>query len=453
MLTPVQVTQAGDDMHRLISDLYPICRSITGEGVRATLRRLQEEIRLEVTEVPSGVQVFDWTVPQEWNIRDAYIKDSQGNRIVDFQKSNLHVLNYSIPIQATFSLEQLKPHLYTLPEHPDWIPYHTSYYEENWGFCLAHNQYLSLADDSYEVSIDSTLEDGSLTYGEYVLPGRTEEEVLISCHVCHPSLCNDNLSGIAVAVSLAKYLESRDLRYTYRFLFIPASIGAITWLAKNFRDLKKIRHGLVLSCLGDASGFTYKRSRRGTAEIDRAMELALRFHGSAYQIEDFAPYGFDERQFCSPGLNLPVGCFSRSMYDRVPEYHTSADNLDFVKSHQLAGALSLCTAVFDILENNKTYCNQKPYGEPQLGKRGLYRSIGGDNIEDENLARLWVLNLSDGEHALLDIAERAGLSFGAVRNAAQALSNKDLLVERNDIANDGLNKEAILSYHDFFRAV
>jgi aminopeptidase-like protein len=419
--------EAGQELHEFTASLYPICRSITGDGIRQTLESIGRQIPLRISEVPSGSSVFDWTVPKEWNIRDAFIKGVDGNRLVDFQRSNLHVMNYSTPVRATMPLSELKQHLFTLPDHPDWIPYRTSYYQENWGFCLAHNQMLALEDGDYEVCIDSTLEDGHLTYGECYLPGRSTDEVLVSCHACHPSLANDNLSGITVATALAQLLSGQDLRYSYRFLFIPGTIGAITWLARNPEAAQRIRHGLVLTCIGDAGGFHYKKSRRGDAEIDRAAAHILRHYSESPEILDFSPYGYDERQYCSPGFNLAVGCLMRSVWGTFPEYHTSADNLDFIRPLQLAGSLRVCVAIVDVLENNLRYCNQNPYCEPQLGKRNLYRSTGGEAIGTEISARLWVLNFSDGKHSLLDIAERSGLPFAAVSDAADLLCQGGLL--------------------------
>ena len=307
-------------MYALVSELYPICRSITGDGVRDTLRRIGTHVPLEISEVPSGTQVFDWTIPREWNIRDAFIKNSRGERIVDFKRSNLHVLNYSTPVHARLSLQELRPHLFSIEQHPTWIPYRTSYYAENWGFCVSHDQLQSLTDDEYEVCIDSSLSDGSLTYGEYYLPGETTDEVLVSCHVCHPSLCNDNLSGISVATFLASEVARRPRRYWYRFLFIPGTIGAITWLARNKDRASRIQHGLVLTCVGDPGGFHYKRSRQGHAEIDRVVEHVLRHEGVSHEVLDFSPYGYDERQYCSPGFNLAVGCLMRSVSGQFPEY-------------------------------------------------------------------------------------------------------------------------------------
>jgi aminopeptidase-like protein len=427
-LEQIDLTEIGQELHRFAADLYPICRSITGEGMRRTLALIQSRIPLQIVEVPTGTTVFDWSIPKEWNIRDAYIKGPDGNRVVDFLRCSLHVLNYSTPMHAIMPLSILKPHLFTLPEHPDWIPYRTSYYQENWGFCLSHNQMLALEDGDYEVCIDSSLKDGHLTYGECYIRGRSTDEVLISCHACHPSLANDNLSGLSVAVFLAQLLSGQNLHYSYRFLFIPGTIGAITWLAQNRETVGRIRHGLVLTCIGDAGGFHYKKSRRGNAEIDQAVAHVLRHYSDSPKILDFSPYGYDERQYCSPGFNLPIGCLMRSVWGTFPEYHTSADNLNFIQPPQLAASLHVCAAILDVLENNRRYCNQSPYCEPQLGRRNLYRSTGEDTVGVDISARLWVLNLSDGEHSLLDIAERSGMPFSAISDAAELLYQSGLLL-------------------------
>jgi aminopeptidase-like protein len=383
---------------------------------------------LEIHEVPTGTVVFDWTIPREWNIRDAYVKNSRGERVINFQRSNLHVVNYSVPVNKTLSLAELKEHLYTLPDQPELVPYRTSYYKETWGFCLSQRQLDFLPEDHYEVVIDSSLEDGALSYGECVIPGETSEEILISCHSCHPSLCNDNLSGIAVATYLAQILASRSNRFTYRFVFIPGTIGSLAWLSRNEHVVPNIKHGLVLACVGDPGAPSYKKSRRGDAEIDRAILHILAKSEKPFNVRDFSPYGYDERQYCSPGFNLPVGCLNRTQHGKFPQYHTSADNLDFVTPDALTGTLRLCLEIFSILENNHTYLNLNPKGEPQLGKRGLYRTIGGHaDAEAREMAMLWVLNLSDGQHSLLDIAERSGLKFETIQNAASDLQNHQLL--------------------------
>lgn len=424
----LDLNEIGQKMYQLMTRLYPICRSITGDGFRASVGLLQQHIPLEIHEVPSGTPVFDWTVPKEWNIRDAYVKNARGEKVIDFQQSNLHVVNYSIPIHQKMSLVELRDHLFSIPDQPEWIPYRTSYYKENWGFCLSHRQLQSLEEGEYEVYIDASLEAGHLTYGEYYLPGQTGDEVLISCHSCHPSLCNDNLSGMALATFLAKSLGQLSLRYSYRFLFIPGTIGAITWLCLNETQVNRIKHGLVVACVGDPGKSTYKRSRQGEAEIDRAVKHALKHSGQDYEIVDFSPYGYDERQYCSPGFNLPVGSLTRTPHGRYAEYHTSADNLDLVQPAYLADSLSKYLAVVNILENNQKYLNTNPKCEPQLGKRGLYGALGGQKEAKINeLAMLWVLNLADGRHSLLDIAERSALSFDTIQTAAAALLKHNLL--------------------------
>ena len=420
----------GADLYKMVEELYPICRSITGDGVRATLHAVQAHIPLTIHEVPSGTQVFDWTVPKEWNIQDGYIKDSQGNRIIDFKQSNLHVVGYSVGVKKRLPVKALKEHLFTLPDHPDWIPYRTSYYKEDWGFCLTHNQWLALQDEEYEVCIDATLEDGALTYGEWLVKGRSTDEVLISCHVCHPSLCNDNLSGIAAVTWLGKYLASCDRRYSYRILFLPGTIGPITWLSLNEEIVSHIKHGLVVALVGDSGPSTYKKSRQGHAEIDRVVDHVLRHAGNEFHIREFSPYGYDERQYCSPGFNLPVGCFMRTPNGCFPEYHTSADNLDLVKPQYLEDSYMKLVSIVETLEGNKTYINMNPKCEPQLGKRGLYRTLSGQAERgQQEMALFWVLNLSDGTSSLLDIAERAEMPFAVIKQAADRLEISGLVQE------------------------
>ncbi len=417
--------EQGEAMMALVRDLYPLCRSITGDGLRATLRLLQQHVPLEIREVPSGTPVFDWTVPNEWNIRDAYIEDAQGARVVDFRAHNLHVVNYSVPVRERLTLEALRPHLHTLPEHPDWIPYRTSYYRETWGFCLRHSTLLSLEEGEYEVVIDSSLEPGSLSFGELVLPGKSGDEVLFSAHCCHPSLANDNLSGIAVAILLAQLLAGTGSHhYTYRFLFVPATIGTIAWLSLNEAHLSHIEHGLVLAGVGDGGPLHFKRSRRGDSELDRAAAHVLSQRADTYTLP-FSPDGYDERQYGSPGINLPVGRLSRTPYGTYPEYHTSADNPSFISEASLVETLAWCLELVDVLEHNGRYRNLAPKGEPQLGKRGLYTHPDGRPTDMPAL--LWVLNLSDGKHTLLEVAERSGLAFGRVKEAADLLLRHDLL--------------------------
>jgi len=418
----------GAELHRWVRDLYPIGRSLTGDGVRETLRRLGELLPIVVQEVPSGTRVLDWTVPPEWNLREAWIENSRGERIVDARRSTLHVVGYSRPVRARLTLAELRPHLHSLPDRPDWIPYRTSYYADAWGFCLTDRQLRALPDDRYEVCVDATLQPGSLTYGECKLPGETEDEVLLSTHVCHPALGNDNLSGIVVAAFLGRWLSERRRRLTYRLLFVPGTIGSITWLARNESRVDRIAHGLVLTCLGDPGAPTYKRSRRGDAVIDRTAAHVLAGRG-AHQLLDFTPWGYDERQYCSPGFDLPVGCLMRTPHGQFPQYHTSADDLAFVRPDALADSLELATAILELVDRNRVFMNRQQKGEPQLGRRGLYPPVGGGPPGPDQLALLWVLNLSDGRHSLLDIAERARLPFDAVDRAASALAAHDLLRE------------------------
>ncbi|WP_371555103.1 DUF4910 domain-containing protein [Streptomyces longwoodensis] len=423
-----RVTGTGEEMYALVERMYPLCRSITGDGVRATLDIVGEYIPLQRHEVPTGTQVLDWTVPQEWNIRDAYVADATGRRVVDFAASSLHVLGYSVPVERTMPLSELRAHLHTLPDQPKWVPYRTSYYRPDWGFCLAQETLEALPDGDYEVRIDSTLADGHLSYAEHVVPGQVSDEVIVSSHVCHPSLANDNLAGIAVATFLARALAEGTPYYTYRFLFAPGTIGAITWLARNAERVERVRHGLVLACAGDSGQLTYKRSRRGDAGIDRVMRHVLEASGRPHRVTGFTPYGYDERQFCSPGFDLGVGSLSRTPYAGYPEYHTSADDLGFVSPEAMADTLAVCREAFAVLDRDRAYVNLSPYGEPQLGRRGLYDALGGrSDAKEAQMAMLWVLSLSDGEHGLLDVAERSGLPFETVAAAADALHGAGLI--------------------------
>ena len=422
--------ERGAALHAFAAPLFPVRRSLTGDGVRQTLAAIGERIPLAVHEVPTGTQVFDWSVPREWNLREAWIKDPAGRTVVDVRDSTLHVVGYSVPVHGKMPLAELREHLHTLPAQPDLTPYRTSYFKEAWGFCLPHRVLESLPEGEYEVRIDATLADGALTYGECFLPGRTEREVLISTHVCHPQLANDNLSGLAVVTFLAAALDGLALRNSYRFVFLPGTIGAITWLARNEDRADRIVGGLVAANLGDPGGFHFKQSRRGNTLIDRAVPQALRSLGEPLAVEPFVPFGYDERQYCSPGFDLPVGSLTRTPYGRYPEYHTSADDLAFLRPDSLAGSLQAYLAVMDILEGEARYLNLNPKCEPQLGRRGLYGSMGGaTGGRERELALLWVLNQSDGGPTLLDIAERSGVPFPVLREAADALLAAGLLRE------------------------
>lgn len=416
----------GESMHAAMSRLYPLCRSITGDGVRATLDVLGECLPIERRGVPSGTQAFDWTVNDEWNVRDAYIADRHGRRVVDFRRHNLHLVSYSVPVRATMTLSELRPHLHTLPDRPAWIPYRTTYYNRDWGFCLSERQLRSMDEGPYEVVVDTTIEPGELTYGELVLPGDTPEEVMISAHVCHPSLANDNLAGIVVATEVARTLRSLgSRRYTYRFLFAPGTIGSITWLSRNADVLPRLRHGLVVTGLGGAGCLVYKRSRRGTSVIDRAAAHVVGRRGG--EVRNYSPYGYDERQFNALGFDLPFGRLSRTPHGEYPEYHTSADDLSFVKPAELAESYLAVLELLDVLENDERYHNLSPHGEPQLGKRGLYPTTGGKQATDAVMAMLWVLAYSDGCTSLLDLAAIAGTDFADLRSAAGVLETAGLL--------------------------
>ena len=423
---------AGARMHAFVAELYPFCRSITGNGLRETLRRIAARISLEIHEVPTKTQVFDWSIPLEWNIRDAYVKNARGERVIDFRASTLSVVNYSVPVSGKMTLAELRPRLHSLPDRPRWIPYRTSYYKEDWGFCLSHERLLALPEGTYEVLIDSTLEPGSLTYGDLLLRGESEDEVLISAHACHPSLANDNLAGLAVATSLAELLQEARRRYSYRFVFAPGTIGAIAWLAAHGDETKKIRHGLVLACLGDAGRPNYKKSRRGDAVIDRAAVDVLKHRGT-HGVREFSPLGYDERQYNSPGFDLPVGSLTRTPNGEYPEYHTSADDPAFVRPESLADSLEILRDIVSVLENDAVYTRTHPFCEPQLGKRGLYSAVGGRTVQDDlEVAFLWTLNLADGAHGLLDIAERSGLPFDRIRQAAGLLCEHGLLTRKGE---------------------
>jgi aminopeptidase-like protein len=427
----------GIEAYELMRRLFPLGRSLTGGGVRATFDVLGEHVPLERTKIASGTQIFDWMVPDEWNISDAYVATPDGVRVIDFHRSSLHVVSYSEPVRARMSLEALRERLHSLPDQPDLVPYRTSYYHRTWGFCLSHRQLLELRPGEYDVVIDSTLEPGHLTYGEVRLEGTSEQEVLISTYVCHPSLANDNLSGIAVATMLAKQLSQRQLRHTYRFVFAPGTIGPLAWLHENRDGLRRIKYGLAISCIGDAGGLTYKRCRRGDSEVDRAVGLVLRDSGTAHRILEWEPWGGDERQFCAPGFDLPVGCLMRTPHGEFHGYHTSADSLERIRPESLAESVRVCLDVIEVLETNETYVNLSPYGEPQLGRRGLYRSSGGAvESPDDERALLWVLNLSDGRSSLLDIAARSGLTYAVILRAAERLEQAGLLAIAGSVSGD-----------------
>jgi aminopeptidase-like protein len=427
------VVEVGRQAYALIEQLYPFSRSLTGEGVRKTLRVLQSIIPLTVHEVPSGTRVYDWTVPDEWNIDDAYVMTGSGHRLIDFHASNLHVVAYSSPVDARMSHAELIKHIHTDSAHPDWTPYRHTFYRDSWGFCAPHRLLSELNEQEYQVRIDSSLAPGSLTYGELFLPGSEADEILISTHTCHPSLCNDNLSGIAVAALLARELRDRPRRLGIRFVFVPATLGPLVWLSRNEHLLPRIRAGLVLAGIGDPGPPTYTRSRHGSAPIDRAMVHVLAHSASNAQVREFAPVGYDQRQYCSPGFNLPIGGFNRTPNGEYVQYHTSADNLELVTAEALGDSSNLIMQAVEVLQENRLFLNLSPKGEPRLGPRGLFD-------EAELFGLFWILNFSDGHHSLLDIAERARLPFWRLREGARRLRASGLLQELPE--SDRANEEA-----------
>jgi len=423
----IDTERLGDELLELIGKLFPLNRSITGDGVRDTLRHLATIAPITMHEVPTGTRVLDWEVPREWNIADAYISSSDGRKIVDFKDNNLHVMSYSVPVRETLTREQLLPHLYSDPQKPDWIPYRTSYYADNWGFCLPHTMLEKLPDDTYEVVIDSTLEPGNLTYGEVLIPGKSTDECIIYTHTCHPSLCNDNLSGLAVCARLAAWLAERDNQLTYRIVFAPGTIGSITWLAQHEDVLPRIKHGLVVALVGNDQPLQYKRSRSGYADIDRVVTAYLNNEMPDATLIDFSPWGYDERQFGSPGFNLPVGRLTRSAEEGYPEYHTSADDLSLIDRSAIAESFVACTRIVEMLDTNTCYLNLAPKGEPQLGRRGIYRKTGGSASPQLQQALLWVLNMADGETDLVEIYRKSKLPYATLLDAVRLLVTTDLL--------------------------
>jgi aminopeptidase-like protein len=431
MKAAVASADTGQQLHQFASRLYPICRSISGEGLRRTLALIRARIPLVVHEVPSGTRVFDWQIPLEWNVEDAAVLDADGRRVVDFQAHNLHLVSYSEPVERTLSLDELSPRLHVLADHPEWIPYRTSYYRRDWGFCMRARERAALRPGRYRVQVKTSLAPGALTYGELLIAGRTREEVLLFTHVCHPSLANDNTSGMAVATALGEWLASEPRRFTYRLVFAPGTIGSLTWLKRNEHGLRRVRHALVLGLLGDPAALTYKRSRRETHEIDAIATHVLAGVG---RVLPFSPYGYDERQLCSPGFDLPAGRLTRSVNGGYAEYHTSADDLGFISPAALQDSLAACQRIIEVIEHNQRFRNRKPHGEPQLGVRGLYGSLGGGGPGEHEHAMLWVLNQSDGTQSLLDIARRSGLPFALVLEAARRLEKAQLLTAQAKLA-------------------
>ena len=400
------MNEEGKKIYDLAGKLFPICRSITGNGFRSSLEIICGIVpEIQVFEVPSGTEVFDWTVPKEWNIRGGWIRSLQGETVIDFKDCNLHVLGYSVPIHKTVSRDELLEHVYTQPEQPDWIPYVTSYYKERWGFCMSENQKQSLTDAVYEVFIDSSLEAGSLTYGELILPGETEDEIFFSTYLCHPSMANNELSGPCVQTALIQYLKSLShRRYTYRFVFIPETIGSITYLSRNLQSMQQhMKAGFVLSCVGDERTYSYVSTKYEDTLADRVLDNVLKFHYPEYIRFSFMKRASDERQYGSAGVDLPVCAFCRSKYHEYPEYHTSADNMDLISPEGLQGSYDVMVKVISALENNYYYQMQCKC-EPQLGKRGLYPTISQKGTYEAVRAMQHFIAYADGKNDLIGIS-------------------------------------------------
>jgi aminopeptidase-like protein len=418
----------GVEMHDFIRRLFPICRSLTGDGVRETLRIIKEHIPITMHEVPSGTVVFDWKIPKEWNIKDAYIEDENGQKIVDFKKNNLHVIGYSTPINKTITLAELQEHLHSLPDRPDAIPYVFSFYKEQWGFCMTHHERLKLKGKSYKIVIDSEFKEGFLTYAELIIPGESEKEIFISTYVCHPSMANNELSGPAVATFLAKSVLSKPRRYTYRFIFIPETIGAITYLTRNLEKMKKnVIAGFNLTCVGDNGSYSYIPTRNGDTYTDKVMLNVLSSMHPDFIKYSFLDRGSDERQYNAPGIDLPVCCFSRSKFGKFPQYHTSLDNLDFVTAEGLASSLNVLDACVRLLEENKIY-QTLCLGEAQLGKRGLYPTISSEKSTYKKAREIIdFMMYADGRNDLIDISNKINVPVFELYPVIEKLIMADLL--------------------------
>jgi aminopeptidase-like protein len=420
----------GKNIHSLAKALWTINRSITGDGVRKTLSIIKEIIpELNIFEVKSGTKVFDWTIPKEWNVRDAYIITPKGNKICLFKKNNLHLVGYSTPVRKKLSLTQLQKHLHSIPDQPEAIPYVTSYYKERWGFCISQKQREKLEEGQYEVYIDSELSNGSLTYGELIIKGKSKKEIFLSTYVCHPSMANNELSGIAVATYLAKWLSELKVRhYTYRFIFIPETIGSITYLSKNYSNLKKkVIAGFNISCIGDERTYSYLPSRNGNTISDKVAKHVLKWIDPDYTSYTWLDRGSDERQYCAPGIDLPIASILRTKYGQYPEYHTSLDNLDSVVTPKgLDGGYWALRKALELLEKDRVY-KIKFLCEPQLGKRGLYPTLSTKKSGEEVKTMMNFLTFCDGEHSLVDIAEKINLPAWDLYELIEKLVSHNLI--------------------------
>ncbi len=414
-------------MYDLVKQLFPICRSITGNGLRETLQIIQEHIPIKLHEVPTGTKVFDWTVPKEWNIKDAYVMDNDGNKIIDFKKNNLHLVGYSISVNKTVTISELQEHLYSLPDQPEAVPYVTSYYKERWGFCIAHKDREELKEGEYKVFIDSELKDGSLTYGELIISGESEKEVFLSTYVCHPSMANNELSGPVVTTFLTKWILSKQRRNTYRIIFIPETIGSITYLSKNLEAMKKnVIAGFNISCVGDNKVYSYLPTKTGDTYADKIALNILSFKHPDFIKWSFVDKGSDERQYNAPGVDLPVCCVMRSKYGAYPEYHTSLDNLDFVNPEGFAGAYDVLKECLKLIEENRIY-KINCLGEPQLGKRGLYPTISTKSSGNEVEKMMNFIAFADGDNDLIDISNKINVPVWELYPIIEKLRQVDLL--------------------------
>ena len=423
------IDNVGIQMYSLMERLFPICRSLTGDGNRETLNIIKEYIPIELKEEQSGEKVFDWEIPNEWNIKDAYVKDSDGIKVVDFKENNLHVLGYSEPFEGKIKLEELNKHLFSLPDQPDLIPYVTSYYEKRWGFCLTHNQRKKLKKGIYEVKIDSTLEPGHLTYGELIINGLSDKEIFISTYICHPSMANNELSGPVVATYLADHIQKAGKPYyTYRFIFIPETIGSIVYLSNHYKELaKKVKAGYVITCIGDSGKFSYLQTRSENQLVDRVTIHVLKHSKKEFNIYDFLSRGSDERQYNAPGIDLPIGSLMRTKHGEYPEYHTSGDNLDIITPQSLKDSLEMYEMVIDVFENNHKY-QTTVLCEPHLGKRGLYPTISTKTSNERIIDMMNIIAYCDGDHDLLWIAEKMGKPIFELFPIIDNLINHDLII-------------------------
>jgi aminopeptidase-like protein len=420
----------GNEIHQFARELWPINRSITGEGARETLRRISKHLpNLVIKSVPSGTVVFDWTVPKEWSVKEAYIITPGGEKICDFSKNNLHLIGYSIPFEGSVSYDKLKEHLHTLPDQPDAIPYITSYYKERWGFCLTQSQFNTLKNGNYKVVIKSALFDGVLNYGELLIKGKNDKEIFLSTYICHPSMANNELSGITVLTFLTKWLLQKEVsEYSYRIVFTPETIGSITYLSQNYKYMmNKIFAGFNVSCVGDNRAYSYLPSRNGNSISDKVAKHVLKWIDPKYVTYSWLDRGSDERQYCAPGIDLPISSILRTKYGEYSEYHTSLDNLDDVVTPKgLDGGYWALRRALELIEKNNVY-KVNVLCEPHLGRRGLYPTLSKKNSGDQKRLIMNLLSYCDGEHSLIDIAEKINLPAWDLYESIETLISHDLI--------------------------